>query len=99
LEPVGKSHVADRLHRSDLSGHVDLMPTQNQAGAICNSFFNSRGNFIEVLRRNGSLNQLELEAFSLLPLTERGQHARIILGGGENFVTRLEVHPHQKNLE
>src|SRR6266567_687124 len=51
------------------------------------------------LVRNGNQNQLKLEAFSPLTLTKRGKHARIILGGGENFITRLKVHAHQKNLE
>src|SRR5437588_1254871 len=99
LNSFGASHVADSLHRSDLSGNVDLMRNKNQARSTCNSFFKCRGDLIEVLGRNGDLNQLKLQAFSLLPLTEGGQHARIILGSGKNFIVRLEVHAHQKNLE
>src|SRR6266404_5833143 len=96
LDSFGASHVADSFHGSDLSRDVDLMRDQNQARATGNSFFKGGGDLIEVLGRNGNLNQLKLQALSLLALTEGGKHARIVLGGGENFVTRLEVHAHQK---
>ena len=75
------------------------MRHQNQAGAIGDSFFKGGGDLVEVLRRNRNLNQLELQAFAFLALAQRGQHARIILGGGENFVAGFEVHAHQQNLE
>src|ERR1700730_11052696 len=96
LNSFSASHVADSLHGSDLSRDVDLMRDQNQARSTGNSFFKGRGDLIEVLWRNGNLNQLKLQAFPLLPLTERGKHARIILGGGENFITRLKIHAHQE---
>src|SRR5438477_6188828 len=99
LNSFSASHVADSLHGSYLSRDIDLMRDQDQARATSNSFFKGGGDLIEVLGRNGNLNQLKLQAFSLLTLTERGKHARVILGGGENFITRLKVHPHQKNLE
>src|SRR4030095_1133855 len=99
LDSFGASYLADSLHRSDLSGDVDLVRNENKARAIGNSFFKGGGDLIEVLRRNGNLNELKLQAFSFLTLTERGKHARIILGGSENFITRFKVHPHQKNLE
>src|SRR5207248_2866780 len=99
LDSFGASHLADSLHGSDLSRDVDLVRDENQAGAAGNSFFKRCADLIEVLWRNGNLNQLKLEAFSPLTLTKRTKHARIILGGGENFITRLEVHAHQKNLE
>ena len=53
----------------------------------------------EVLRRNRNLNELELEVFPLLTLTQRGEHARVILSGGENFVAGFEVHAHEQSLE
>src|SRR5438270_12857903 len=93
LDSFGASHVADSLHWSDLSGDVDLVRDQNQARSTGNSFFKCGGDLIEVLWRIGNLNQLKLQAFSLLTLTESGKHARIILGGSETLITRLEVHP------
>src|SRR5436309_15639398 len=99
LDSFGSSHLADSLHGSDLSGDVDLVRNQNQAGSIGNSLFKRCGDLIEVLWRNGNLNELKLEAFSLLTLAQRGKHARIILSGSENFITRSKVHPHQENLE
>src|SRR5207248_8808058 len=99
LDSFGASHLADSLHGGDLSRDVDLVRDENQAGAAGNSFFKRCADLIEVLWRNGNLNQLKLEAFSPRTLTKRGKHARIILGGGENFITRLKVHAHQKNLE
>src|SRR5207253_10014094 len=99
LNSFGASHGADSLHRSDLSRNVDLMRNQNQARSTCDSFFKCRGDLVEVLGWNRDLDQLKLQAFSLLSLTERGKHARVMLGRGENFIARLEVHAHQKNLE
>src|SRR5438874_1497852 len=99
LNAFGAGQVADSLHRSDLSGDVDLMCHQNQTRAVGYSFGKGGGNLIEVLRWNRNLNELKLQAFSLLTLTQRGKHARIILGSGENFIAGLKVHAHQKNLE
>src|SRR5438552_18641749 len=75
-DSFGASHLADSLHRSDLSRNVDLMRDQNEARFIGNSFFKRRGDLIKVLGRNGNLNQLKLQAFSLLPLTESGKQSR-----------------------
>src|SRR5664279_5254456 len=71
----GTRHLADRFHRSDLAGDIDLMRDQDKAGAIGHAFFKRSGDLVEVLRRNGNLNELELKIFTLLPLTQRGQHA------------------------
>src|SRR5438477_10973191 len=87
LNAFGAGQVADRLHGSDLPGDVNLMRHQNQTRAVGYSFGKGGGNLIEVLGWNRNLNQLKLQAFSLLALTERGKHARIILGRRENFIT------------
>src|SRR5438094_10644986 len=99
LDPFGASHLADSLHGSDLSRDVDLVRDENQAGAAGNSFFKRCADLIEVLWRNGNLNQLKLEAFSPLSLTQRGKHAQIVLGGGENFINRLVVYADQNYIE
>src|SRR5207302_8920562 len=80
FDTFGASQVADRLHGSDLSGDVNLMGHENQTRVVGYSFGKGRGDLVEVLGRNGNLNQLKLQAFPLLALTKRGQHARIILG-------------------
>src|SRR5437763_1832550 len=69
LDAFGASHLADRLHRSDLTRDVDLMRHQNQTRAVGYSFGKGGGNLIEVLRWNRNLNELKLQAFSLLTLT------------------------------
>ena len=91
--------VADRFHRRDLAGDVDLVRDQDEAGAIGDSFFKCGGDLVEVLRRNRNLNKLQFEVFAFFALTQRGEHARVILSGGENFVAGFEVHPIEKNLE
>src|SRR6185503_2658707 len=45
-------HFADRLHRSDLPGEVDLMSDLQQARARRDRAFESRGYLVDVLWRN-----------------------------------------------
>ena len=92
-------YFANSFHRCDLASDVDLMRDQDKPGALRDSFFKCSGDLLELFRRNGNLDQLQFKAFSLLTLPQRGQHARIILGGGENFVAGLEVHASQQDLE
>ncbi len=99
LNTAGTRHVANCFHRSDLAGDVDLVGDQDKPSAVGDSFFKCRGDLVEVLRRNRNLDELKFEAFSFSPLTQGGEHARVILGSGENFVVRLEVHAHEQNLE
>src|ERR1041385_3859269 len=75
------------------------MRDQDQPGAVVDSLFKCYRDLVELLRRNWNLDQLQLEAFPLLALTQRGQHAWIILRSSENFVAGLEVHAIQENLE
>ncbi len=91
--------VADSFHRRDLAGDVDLVRDEDEASAIGDSFFKRGGDLVEVFRRNRNLNELQFEPFSFLALTQRSEHARVILGGGEDFVAGLEVHAHEQNLE
>ena len=97
--PSGARQVADCFNWSDLAGDVDHVRDQDEASTVGDSFFKRRGDFIEVLRRNRNLNELELEVFPFFPLTHCSEHARVVLGGGENFVTGLEVHAHEQSLE
>src|SRR5437762_6874012 len=71
LDAFGASHLADRLHRSDLPGDVDLMRHEDEPGAIGNSFLKGSRDLIEVLARYRNLNELQLKAFPLLTLPRR----------------------------
>ena len=92
-------HVAHCFHRSNLAGDVDHVGDEDKPGAVADFFFKRGADLIEVLRRNGNLNELKLEVFPLLTLTQRGEHARVILSGGENFVAGFEIHAHEQSLE
>src|SRR5205823_8625812 len=61
--------------------------------------FKRGGDLVQVPGRNRNLNELELEVSPFFPLTQGSEHARVVLGGGENFVTWFEVHAHEQNLE
>ena len=95
LNAAGARDVADCFNGSD----VDLVGDEDDASTVGDSFFKRGGDLVEVLRRNRNLNELELEIFPFFPLTQCGEHARVVLGGGENFVARFEVHAHEQNLE
>ena len=99
LNAAGARHVADCFHRRDLAGDIDLMGNKDEPGAVSDSFFKRSADFVEILRRDRNFNEIELEVFAFLPLPQGGEHARVILSGGENFVARLEVHAHEQSLE
>ena len=99
LNAVRARHVADCFHRSDLAGDVDHVRDENESGAVGDSFFKRGGDLAEILWRNRNLNELELEIFPFFPLTQCGEHPRVVLGRGENFVAGFEVHAHQQNLK
>ena len=96
---AGAGQIADCFHRCDLAGDVDLVRDEDQFCAIGNSFFKRGRDLVQIFRRDRDLNQLELEVFAFLALPQGGEHARVILRGGENFVARFEVHAHEQILE
>ena len=98
LDAAPARQVADRFHRSDLAGDIDHVRDQDEAGALCDSFFKRGGDLIKVLCRNRNLNQFELEVFALFPLTQCSEHARVILGRGKNFIAGFEIHAHEQSL-
>src|SRR5213595_1644996 len=69
---------------------------EDESRAVTDSLFKRGGDLVEVLRRNRNLNELELEVFAFLSLTQRAEHTRVILGGGENFITGFEIHAHKQ---
>ena len=99
LDAAGASEVADRFHRRDLAGDVDHVRDEDQFRAVGDSFFKRGGDLVEVLGRDRDLNQLQFEVFAFLALPQGGEHARVILSGGENFVAGFEIHPVEQNLE
>ena len=95
LDPFRARHFADGFHRRDLAGNVDLMRHQDQPGAIRDSFRERGCDLVEVLRRDGNLDQLQLQVLAFFALAQSGEHARVILSGGEDFVAGFEIHSHQ----
>src|SRR5215831_19614082 len=97
LNTAGARHVADCFHRSDLAGNVDHMRDEDEASTVSDSFFKRGGDLVEVLRWDRNLNEFKLEVFSFLALTQRREHARVILRGRENFIAGFEIHAHEQN--
>src|SRR5580765_3290868 len=95
----GARHVADRFHWSDLARDVDLMRHQDQFGATGDPSFKCGCDLVEIPWWNWNLHQLYHQPFALFTLTQRCQHSRIILSGGEYLVSGFEIHSHQENLE
>ena len=99
LDPSCLCHFTYCFHRRDLACDVDLMRNENQAGATSDSFFKCGCNLIQILRRDGNLDQLEYEAFTLFALAQSCQHARVVLSGSKNLVAGFEVYAHEQNFE
>jgi len=96
---AGARYVADCFNWSDLAGDVDHVGDQDETSTVGDAFFKRGGDLVEVLRRNRNLNELELEVFPFFALTHCDEHARVVLGGGENFVAGFEVHAHEQSLK
>ena len=89
--PRGAGHLADRFHRRNLAGDVDLMRHLNQPRARRYRAFEGCGDLVDVVRRNGNPDQAQLNAFTPLALANRGEHPRIILRRRQHFVAGLQV--------
>src|SRR6185503_8569782 len=78
---------------------VHLMRNENEFRSTGDSFFESRGDLVQILRWDRNLHHLQHETFAPLALSQGGQHARVILRRREYLVARFEVHSHQDDLE
>src|SRR3954471_24783861 len=94
FDPARTRHIADLLNRIDLACKVDLVRDEDQFRFWRYSTLESRSYVVNVLRRDGDLDQVELEALAHFPLPQRGQHPRIVLRGCQYLVARLEVESH-----
>src|SRR5437764_12088403 len=79
LNPMPSRHLTDRFDRSDLPGEIDLMRNLDQPSTRCDRTLERRGDLLDVLWRNGNLDQVELDAFAQFALTNRRQHPAIVL--------------------
>src|SRR5260370_39778511 len=93
LDATRARHLADSFHGRDLAGDVYLMRDLNQTRARRDGVFERGGDLVDVLWRNRNLDQVQLDAFALLALSNRRQHPAIVLSGGENLVAGFQVHP------
>ena len=48
--------------------------------------------------RGRDLDVLDVDAFPAHPLAEGGEHPAVVLGGGEDLVAGLQIHPQQQDL-
>src|SRR5215207_703085 len=99
LDPFCTRHLANLFDGRDLTGDVYLMRNEDELRSIRDSSFECCCDLVQVLGWNRDLHQLEQEAFTTLALAQRGQHARVVLRRGKDFIAGFEIHSHQKNLE
>src|SRR5690348_2774846 len=92
-------HVTHSFNWRYLASNIDLMSDQYDSSAVGDSAFKCGGDLIQVLWRDGNLNQLKDDPFTSFTLSERRQHPRVILCCSQYFVTGFEIHSHQQNLE
>src|SRR5215213_5142130 len=99
LDSFCTRHLANLFDGRDLAGDVYLMRNENQLRSIRDPSLECRCDLVQILGWKRDLHQLEQEAFTTLALAQRGQHARVVLRGGKDFIAGFEIHSHQKNLE
>ena len=92
-------HFADGFDRRDLPGDVDLMRYLDQLCSRGNSSFKSPGNLLDVFGRNRNLDQVQLDAFALLALPDRREHAAIVLSSSQDLVARFQIHTEQERFQ
>src|SRR5829696_5502274 len=95
LDPPCTRQLADRFHRRDLARDVHLVRNEDQLCSTRDPFFKGCRNLAEILWRDWDLHELEHETFATFTLSQRGQHARVVLRRGEYLVARFEIHSHQ----
>jgi hypothetical protein len=84
------SHLANLLDRENLSGRVSDVAKQDDASTWRDGFFKKRNKMIVAGRRRRKRKFLENDAIAFHTLLPGRQHVRIILRGGEYFITRLK---------
>src|SRR5580704_18805353 len=89
LNPPGPAHLDDLLHWENLTGSIRDMADMNHLGARCDRFFNPARQIIHARRRHLKRYLLEHDAVPALALLPRGDHAAVVLIGGDHLVATL----------
>ena len=84
-------HLADAAHRKDLAGAIGDVAEQYQLRTRRDGALEALVEIVGRRRRHGKRNRLEHDPLAPLALPECGQHARVVLIGGEDFVAALQV--------
>ena len=79
------------FHRQDLAGNINHMTHEDQFCFWCNIFLKEFHDLIIIFSRywNGKLP--DCNPFPAFPLFKCIDHSRVILGGGQYFITRIKV--------
>src|SRR5262245_622370 len=89
LDAAGSRQLADAFDRIDLPAQVGDVAEMNDAGARRDVTLEDLGDLILAGRRNRDGDFFDDDTFAPLALPPRGEHSRVILGGGQNLVTRF----------
>src|SRR5271157_3210466 len=99
LDPPAASHLADFLHRENLSRKKSDVREMNHLGTRGHGLFEYFIKVIPISERNVKGNSFEDDSVSPLPLEPGSQHARVILIGGQNLVATFQIQPQLADFE
>jgi hypothetical protein len=99
LDAALASHLADALHREDLAGEVRDVADQDHLRLRRDRLLEALVEVVEALWRDREGDRLQDDAVAALALAPGGEHARVVVRGGEDLVARLQVEPELHGLE
>ncbi len=98
-DAVAAAERGEFLHGQDLAGEVDHVAAQDHACARGDGLLEEPHDFGGILRGNRDPDLLQQDAVAPLSLAEGRDHAPVVLGRGEHFVSPLEVEPVLQDLQ
>src|ERR1700679_456155 len=91
-------HFANTLHRENLAGSISDVADVDDLGLRRNGIFKYFHQIIHAGRRHGERELLKLDSVTALALLPGGDHAAVILIGGDHFIAGLQMHTELDNL-
>ncbi len=98
-DAVASGHGVELPDREDLAREVDHVTGQDDPGPRGDGLLEETDDLRRILGGNGYPDLAQHDPLATLPLTERRDHARIVLGAGEDLVSPLEVDPQLHGLQ
>src|SRR5437016_918217 len=91
FDPARASHLANLFHGKDLAGTVGDVAYVDDLRLRREALLDTLGQKVETWRRHGKLDLLQNDAVAAFTLQPGGDHPRIVLVGGDDFIARFQV--------